>query len=276
MQDDLVFLSQPSDKTDLLSRARIARLDEGLYALNIGPASSRAHSAAGLPLPATAVAAGPISDHAVSEIVFTSGETPGWFTAEGGTAIARVTGRAGVIVITTYGLIDGAALPELRILRLDGQAGGEGKPEVDRAPPPLARNIDIEMIVHIERQGDRRQMATGWVGEPGQRRRLEAFGVRPMDELSPHEIEYMAYGLGGRATPWTSKGELCGTRGRGMPLTGFAIRTVPTVRERFDVEYQASFFRSGVTREFRNGEPCMPAIHDDPLEAIRIRVTKKY
>ena len=127
-------------------------------------------------------------------------------------------------------------------------------------------------MLHIEREGDRRFEVAGWAGTRGQRRRVEAFSVRPLDTLNPGDIEYKAFGPNGRETPWVSEAKLCGTRGRGLPLTGFAVRLASHVRGRYDVVYEGAFFDSGVTATMRNGEPCVPSLKDDPLEAINLRL----
>ena len=62
---------------------------------------------------------------------------------------------------------------------------------------------------------------------------------------------------------------------REVPLTGFAVRLAPNVDDRFDVLYQGAFFESGITGTYRNGVLCIPAIADDPLEAINVRVIRR-
>jgi hypothetical protein len=85
----------------------------------------------------------------------------------------------------------------------------------------------------------------------------------------------MAIGPNGRQTPWITDAKLCGTRGRGLALTGFAIRLAPTLSDRFDVVYEGSFFASGASSPKRDGETCRSYIADDPLEAIRLRVIER-
>ncbi len=130
-------------------------------------------------------------------------------------------------------------------------------------------------MLHIEREGDRRFVAEGWVGNRGRRLRIEAFSIRPLEALASGDIEYKAFGPNGRETPWVTDAKLCGTRGRGMPLTGFAVRLAPHLRDRFDVVYEGSFFASGVAGPCRNGEPCMGKLFDDPLEAMHLRLIER-
>src|SRR5262249_2789949 len=99
-------------------------------------------------------------------------------------------------------------------------------------------------------------------------RPIEAFSVRPLEKLAPTDIEYKAYGPGGRETPWVTSAALCGTRGQGVALTGFAIRLTGEASERFDAVYEGAFAESGVSGQRRNGEPCVPSRVDDALEAM--------
>lgn len=266
-----------SSTADVSSLARVVCCEAGLYALVLGPSAGEAPSVAGIALPATSISPGPGDGRGPVEIAFTSGEVSGWLGTAGGTAIAKVPPGGGSVVVTSYGIADEAALPPLQVVQLEGPSAAASI--VAAVPAARAvvsgRGIRLEMTAHLERQGDRRMPADGWVGTPGQRRRIEAFGIRPLEEIGPADIEYMATGPGGRQTPWVSDARLCGTRGRGLPLTGFAVRLAPTLRARFDVVYEGSFFASGIVGPRRNGEPCAAPLADDPLEAIRLRVIKR-
>ena len=102
--------------------------------------------------------------------------------------------------------------------------------------------------------------------------RIEAFSIRPLEGLLPADIEMKAFLPNGGETPWIPGGVLCGTRGRGLPLTGFAVRVVPQRADRFEVVYQGSFFASGISDTQQNGDACRAAVADDPLEAINVRL----
>jgi hypothetical protein len=94
-------------------------------------------------------------------------------------------------------------------------------------------------------------------------------------KLAATDIEYKAYGRGGRETPWVTAAALCGTRGQSIPLTGFALRLAAGPSERFDVVYQGAFVESGVSPPRRNGEACLPSRIDDGLEAMHIRLIER-
>ena len=79
----------------------------------------------------------------------------------------------------------------------------------------------------------------------------------------------------GGETQWVQGGVLCGTRGRRLPLIGFAVRLASHLSGRFDVIYQGSFFTEGISSPHRNGQPCRAAAPDDPLEAINVRILER-
>ncbi len=268
----------PAESSDwnIAGRARSFRLDEGLYALTVGATDATDASPSGLALPATCIAAAPAED-GLPVTVITRDEAPGWVGAEGGAVVVRVPPGGGNVLVTAYGVAEDARLPQIQILDIDSLGKPEGAAIPAAAPPRIAagREIASELILHIERHGDRRFRSQGWAGNPGQRLRVEGFAIRPLDIIAPGDLEYMAHGPGGRQTPWVTDAKLCGTRGRGLPLTGFAIRLAAPLRDRFDVVYEGYFFDSGVIGPARNGEPCQPAAIDDPLAALRLRVIER-
>ncbi len=155
-------------------------------------------------------------------------------------------------------------------------------PPPESAPlPPLAatgdggRELGTEILLHIMGLGDRRFVEPGWAGHPGSRRQIEAMSVRLRDELQPSAIEFRVFAQEGRATAWVSNGNYAGTRGRELPLTGFAVRPAPEMRERFDIVYEGCFFDGGVVGPKRNGEICTSPVQNDPLEAVRISIVER-
>lgn len=257
-------------------RARSFHLEEGLYALTVGATDASSASASGLALPATCIAPVPAED-GLSVTVITHDKASGWVGAEGGAVVVSVPLGGGSVLVTAYGVAEDARLPQIQILDIDSLGKSEGAAIPAAAPPRIAagREIASELILHIERHGDRRFPSQGWAGNPGQRLRVEGFAIRPLEIIAPGDLEYMAHGPGGRQTPWVTDAKLCGTRGRGLPLTGFAIRLAAPLRDRFDVVYEGYFFDSGVIGPARNGEPCQPAAIDDPLAALRLRVIER-
>lgn len=273
-------ISQPHQVAEISSikaTAKILKFDSGLYALSIAETgeSSREHS--GILLPAVQISNPPSDRFGTAEIVAASGESGFWLGPEGGTVVIKAPLGGGHVLIATYEPSDRPGIPlEIEVRRLDRPTQEAGPTETGTIlGEHHTREIKIEILLHIERAGDRRVPAQGWVGSRGKKLRIEAFSICPIELLAARDIEYKAFGPDGRETPWVSDANLCGTRGRSMPLTGFAIRLVPHLRERFDIEYLGAFFESGVSDTIRNGEPCTARITNDPLEAMNLRLIER-
>lgn len=267
------FVPQAAADWNIASRARSLALEGGLNLVIVGRSDAAIAADAGFALPATQISVAPNQFDEPIAIISASDKTPGWLDAEGGTVVVKVPPGGGSALVTVYGLAEDAAPPPVQVVNLQDTAniGRVAAPAAGGAGP-VVREIDAELVLHIERQGDRRLSARGWAGNPGQPLRIEGFAIRPLEMLNPGDMEYMAFGLGGRQTPWVTDGKLCGTRGRGLPLTGFAVRLAQGASDRFDVIYEGYFFRSGISGPVRNGEPCLPSMSDDSLAAIRLRV----
>jgi hypothetical protein len=153
---------------------------------------------------------------------------------------------------------------ERRLFGAD-EAGGDAE----------GRELGTEILLHIMGLGDRRFVEPGWAGHPGSRRQIEAMSIRPRDELEPSAIEFRVFAQEGRATAWVSNGNYAGTRGRQLPLTGFAVRPSPELRDRFEIVYEGCFFDGGVVGPKRNGEICTSPVANDPLEAVRISIVER-
>jgi DNA end-binding protein Ku len=148
----------------------------------------------------------------------------------------------------------------------------EPVPELAAAPGTGPHDVGAEILLHIMGLGDRRYVEPGWAGNPGSRRQVEALSIRPRDALTASAIEFRVFAQEGRATAWVTNGNYAGTRGRDLPLTGFAIRPAGDFGDRLDITYEGSFFEGGVIGPKRNGELCISTVADDPLEAIRVAI----
>jgi tetratricopeptide (TPR) repeat protein len=280
--------SNGAAKEEIRGRSRSVRLSEGLSILRIAASEGQGEGVAGFAVPATQFLPQAGAADSVTIVSF-AGAGKGWLGAEGGSVIVRAGQGGGIILATTYGVADDAVLPALQVIKLDDptdveqlfaandapQPASSPSPPEAAAPVPRGRELVGEVVLHIERQGDRRFSCGDWAGNPGAQLRIEGFAIRPVDTIAPGQIEYMGFVAGGRQTPWVTDVKLCGTRGRGVPLTGFAVRLTPALREQFDVVYEGHFFESGIRGPFHNGEPCLPAIVGDPLSAIRLRVIER-
>jgi hypothetical protein len=267
-----------------VTAVRLLRVDAGLYALRVGEIAGPSGDIAGMAVPAAHLSIPFAEDTNGVEIIAAYPQRGPWFGREGGTAILRSPPAGGFIIITVYSA-PGAQTsdPALDLRCLDGPGNGRDAAATAAAGVvgPLAgadaaaRDIPTEILVHIERAGDRLFPGRGWVGALGRRMRIEAFSIRPLERLVPADLEMKGFLPNGGETAWIPGGVLCGTRGRGLPLTGFAVRLAPQRADRFEVLYQGSFFAGGISDLQRNGAPCRAATPDDPLEAINVRLIER-
>jgi hypothetical protein len=274
----------PEPPAVAVTAVRLLRVDEGLHALRIGEIAASPGQVAGMAVPAAHVSAPFAEDGNGVEIVASFPRRGPWLGKEGGTAILRSPLGGGYILITVYGGPgqETSDLP-LDLWRLDGPGNGleeAGTPAPRPGGGRIAaatgtRDIPTEILLHIERAGDRLFPGRGWVGALGRRMRIEAFSIRPLEGLAPAELEMKGLLPNGGETPWVPGGTLCGTRGRGLPLIGFAVRVVPQRADRFEVFYQGSFFVGGISDLHQNGDPCRATTADDPLEAINVRLVER-
>ena len=253
----------------------VVRLGQGLHVLEIGEARTPSMRISGLILPAIQVSAAPNGEKPPVDIIGAGGGGEAWLGRDGGTIVVRSPSDGGHVLVTALGPPDEVpVLPHIEVRRLDGprSAGADTETTTLGNRPD---EIPTEIILHVERLGDQNFPGRGWAGNRGRKLRVEAFSIRPIETLAARDIEFKALGPNGRQTPWVTDGKLCGTRGQGLPLTGFAIRLAPNVDDQFDVVYQGAFFGSGVVGPNRNGELCVPQITDDPLEAISVRLIRR-
>ena len=154
-------------------------------------------------------------------------------------------------------------------------AAASGDAEEASSAGENANDVGAEILLHIMGLGDRRYVEPGWAGNPGSRRQIEALSVRPREGLAASAVEFRVFAQEGRATAWVSNGNYAGTRGRNLPLTGFAVRPSGEFGNRLQIEYEGSFFEGGVVGPKRNGELCVSSVADDPLEAVRISIVDR-
>jgi hypothetical protein len=253
--------------------AQLLRVEPGLHTLVVAPARGAPNGIPGMRLPAVFVGAPETGEAEAVQLISTLGAGC-WIGAAGGSVVMRAPAGGGYVLVTAY-MVPGQATSPLDVeLRPIGDAEFATAAATPSAAGAAATRR-AEIVLHIEREGDRRFAAGGWAGRIGSRLRVEALAVRPLEAISLGDVEYKAYARGGRETPWVSNGQLCGTRGQGQPLIGFAIRLAPHLRDRFDVVYRGAFFSSGPALAVSNGEACFASLLDDPLEAVEVRIVER-
>ncbi|MGA8613574.1 MAG: hypothetical protein WB760_18265, partial [Xanthobacteraceae bacterium] len=209
--------------------ASAVSLSAGLYALDIGPVDTPEAATDTRAFPAVQVSSTPDETEPKVEILGGSGRSSSWLDANGGTILIKVPPGGGRVLVTSFMPPDWPTVPpQIEVRPLD-------RIRTRAAIQDGGGEVPTEVVLHIERQGDRRFDGKGWIGNLGQRLRIEAFSILPLNTLSAQDIEFRAFGPNGQETPWVTDARLCGTRGRALPITGFAIRCAPHLDGRFDV-----------------------------------------
>jgi hypothetical protein len=262
--------------------ARLVRLEPGVYAFSLPAETSWRDPVAGFALPAVQVACVPRPDGAPGvatdgavEITDSFGRAGSWLGGRHRVLFVTSPSGGGAALVTGYLARDpDNTLLELDIRRIDPPAQVPpltlrmgGATAAGRLPQP----IRLDVVAHIRGRGDVRFQDTPWIGRLGPGLWIEAFMVFPRGRATA--IEYKGLTASGSETPWIGGGSLCGSRGQGTPLIGFAVRqkAVPG-GEPVDCEY-TGYFQSGATAgPSRNGAPCRSAIDNDPLEGLQLRL----
>ena len=256
-------------RTDLESNATFLTFESGLYAIDFrAPAGSM--SDVGLPLPCARLE--PVIMPASPGRAFVS-MTPegGWLSR--GTAAAHILvvgGRAGA-VLTIYRPTDGTPMPEVHFRSVVTAAAA--KPPPPPVPAQAEPGAVLQVMVHLEGQGDRTERAGVWAGDTGGQRSIEGFRLTLPAGMPASELEYQGIMGEDWRTPWFEAGAFCGSRGLQLPLLGFCLRLVGDAADRFECRASGQFARHGVVGPVGNGEDC----HADnmPLTAMMVELTPK-
>ena len=174
-----------------VTAVRMLAVGEGLYALRVSEIGGASGTLSGVEFPIAQVSAPFAEDGESLEIVASFPRRGSWLGREGGTVIIRSPAGGGHIIVTAYGHAEQPAVHlTLELRRLDRPAAGAAV-ERGAAGPALAasepaaegdaREVPTEILLHIERAGDRLFPGRGWVGALGRKLRIEAFSIRPLE-----------------------------------------------------------------------------------------------
>jgi hypothetical protein len=256
----------------IVAGAKLLRVEPGLHRLVVAPLPAAPVRVRGMVLPAVTITS-PGADGADSVELVCAPGAGNWIGVAGGTIVLRSPPKGGEVLLTVYAL-PGELMPPLEI-ELHPIDADSPEAMISVVPETRRPALRAEIILHIEREGDRTFPGEGWAGRVGSGRRIEAIAVRPLEMIALSDIEYKVYASDVRETPWVTGGQLCGTRGQSVPLVGFAVRLVPRLRDDFDVIYSGAFSFSGPGAPVQNGEPCFAPRPGDLLEAIEVRIVKR-
>jgi hypothetical protein len=289
----------PSPESDAPQHvvARLVPLDPGLYAFSLAAETRRREPVVGLALPTVHVCAAP-RQAGTLEITDSFGRAGSWLGDRHEVLFVKSSAGGSAVLVTGYLEHDPDTLPlDLDIRRV--AAPGPVTPAAEgteresagvmttlplvmtlRLGGPAAtvdpQSVGLDIVAHIRSRGDVRFLDTPWIGRLGSGLWIEGFIIVPYGRLAAAPIEYKGLSASGTETPWIDSGTLCGTRGMGIPLIGFAVRQKAGAGDApFDCEYTGYFQSGAAAGPTRNGAPCRSTIDNDALEGMELRITPR-
>lgn len=274
------FSGAPAISTvEMTATASTVTLDPGLSAVDVSIPPMPPYTLGQVSLPLIWLSQPGGSNHDRVKILTASGRDDNWLAPTGDLIVVHAPAGGGQLTVTVFGPpgrpAQAAAITVRRLSRAELAPAPAAAALLAPSRVISGRDVRLEVLAHIERRGDQIFPGTGWIGTPGSRLRIEGFMIRPLDEVTPSDIEYQVLSPDGTEEPWVRSPLFCGTRGRSLRITGIAVRLSPRLQGRVTVEYSGAFFDSGISGPFKDGEPCRPLLPGDTLEAIHVRVFRR-
>jgi GT2 family glycosyltransferase/glycosyltransferase involved in cell wall biosynthesis len=264
---------------NLSSSAEVLKLPEGIYSFTVGEGGPHRDLSESLALPALQVGVAPGSIGGVEFLTGSSTEER-WLAYKTDLVVLRISGGDGSILLTSLQTQESGSLA-VNVERLTARASSLATLDLASldeddllAQRQAFDSLDVRLMAHIRYVGDL-DFAAGCAGWAGQQLWIEGFAVAGPGDLPPNSIEYRGVAANGLQTPWLSGQALCGSRGEGMPLLGFAVRLKPALSERYTCVYDGRFLSGTRVGPFENGELCSSDLPGDPLEAIELRIVQR-
>jgi len=247
---------------ELRVSGHLMTLDPGLFCIVCNP-SKAADAATGLPGVRVSLPPGPLGRP--DAVAISTFRPDGWMTPFGDAALVRITGAPAQILVTVYqgaNIIEGGS-PNLQVLRLSDSlappaaVAPSGQPQAAAAPAaaPAAKKV-VDMIAHVQGQGDVGCMLGERIGTVGSGQWVEGFAIAPTTGIPLTEMEYQAVLGRDWLSPWVDGGQFCGSRGMALPLLGLRLRLKGAAAETFDCSYSATFVDGKAVGPVPAGEPC--------------------
>ena len=274
---------------ELRASVKALPLSSGLYAFSVKSATPTPVAQAGnLSFPALHVAPGPGASPNLVEFVGSPKSMGTWLYKPGDRLVVKIEDPGTTLIVSSI-WAEGTQPLEINVEHLEGisprlPASAErpaAAPPQKAGPAPLSasdsalESLKLQLGLHIRNIGDRDFPGAEWAGLLAENLWVEALSVNVLETLSSRDVEYKGLSANSFETPWLSDGAVCGTKGIGMPLIGFAVRLKSEAAALYDCEY-SGYFQSGMTvGPLRNGVPCRSKIAVDPLVGVRLRIVMR-
>lgn len=239
-------------------------LREGTYAFSVpgrrpgdGADVAPEHHPHQVQLPAMLIGPAPTARATQVELFPSPGTLDRWLAHPGDQITLRVHGSEVAVLLTSVRRKVDRPL-SINVVRLD-----KPQPVIPGQPP-------LRILLHVQFLGDL-FYNQGLAGPVHGGMAIEAFVVDHKDPELGNIVEYRGLTADGFETPWLSDGMLCGSRGRGVPLVGFAVRPRVLASRRRAFHYEGYFRRAGWVHADPTKGWCRSPLPDDPLEGMAVR-----
>jgi glycosyltransferase involved in cell wall biosynthesis len=280
MDSSTATTDQPLSE-QLSSTVQILTLPEGVYSFAVQGGAGPDNSPQRFVLPALQVSLAPARSAGNVDFLTGASALDRWLAYDTDMLVVRISGGDASLLLNSVRLPDSPVLA-VDIKRLNAEPSSTAAEAIaaEAGDGSSSAYPQVRLLTHVKNVGDL-DFHDCWAGWPGQRLWIEAFsvslaGLPSGDSLDPNAaLEYRGVTAEGFETAWLTSQELCGSRGAGVPLLGFAVRLTPEAAERFDCAYSGRFFSGATVGPFTDGDLCRSEVPDDPLEAIEVRVTER-
>lgn len=280
---------------ELKVSGNLMRLETGLYCI-VNKPMAQADLRSGLP--GVRLSLPPGIDSRPDQVEITTFRADGWLSGFGDAALVRVQNGPAHVLVTIYQapnhpeaapniqvvkLLDtvpppvNAARPLAAAPALDEAQGASHIAAAGAAAMPAAAADTprvMDMVAHIQGQGDVGALLGDRLGEVGSKRWIEGFAIAPAQDIAPSDIEYQAVLGRGWLSPWVEGGEFCGSRGMALPVLGLKVRLRGDAARDFDCTYTASFTDGTQTAIVAAGAAC-ESESLAPLESFQINIRSR-
>jgi hypothetical protein len=258
---------ESTSTSELSASVQTLTLPTGTYAFTVKEGGVSGTPEGPLSLPALQVSLAPV--RSIGTIEFFSGATTldRWLIRSTDVIMAKITGGDVSLLLTSVRTSNSPVLG-IDIRRVENPSEGVAT----RADFGSSGLLPMRVVAHIRNMGDV-YFNDGWIGCLGSQLWVEGFAVLSVGDLPPDAVEYCGINAEGFQTAWSSNQEICGSRGIGSPLLGFAIRLRPEVTDRYDCQYSGRFVSGATVGPIMNGAMCHSNVPGDPLWGVQLLIS---
>jgi GT2 family glycosyltransferase/glycosyltransferase involved in cell wall biosynthesis len=269
--------AEQTSEQELSASVQVLSLPEGIYSFSVQGTPTQELQAEQLALPALQVGLAPAKSEGSVEFLTKATSLDRWLVYDSDMIILKISGGNASLLLTSLRVPESPVL-NVDIRRLPVETGSAANADmngtIESGAAEKTSGHAVEILTHIKNIGDLK-FIDGWAGWVGQKLWIEAFAVIAAGSIRPELVEYRGVTAEGLETPWLSNQLLCGSRGAGMPLVGYALRLKPEAAGDYDIAYSGKFLSGAFAGPLTDGQWCRSEVEGDPLEAMELRVTAR-